>query len=410
MEIVRLVRYQPWPWGFKMIIMKLKSIIKEPNIYSEPMYKLLSITILFLLSYSLLAQEKQYSFNIEGTINTDSGKVTIDLFYDHDYYPKGIEKMEAEVKDKKFSFRGYIPYPQAFTISYGQQYYSRLFVVESGDQSMTLNIDANREVPSIDNQAMREYEGEYAMEYEKVRKKRKAYEAKGDSLRQFYDGNIPESIQLELETEIKKIYAEGDSVLLKYVTAHPNSYLAMWKFIELFSFDGYSDLFSSIHRQFSDSLKETYAGKVLTEKLTASAQLAIGKRFPVLTAIDSQSISLDETLLFKNKYTLIDFWYSNCSPCIAQFPHLKDMYDKYKDRGFEIVGISTDRERYKEQWLRVIEKYQLSWPQYWDKNGIEASELSINKFPTNYLLDNQGRIIKKDLRPVELEEFLQENL
>ncbi|MEM9674397.1 MAG: thioredoxin-like domain-containing protein [Bacteroidota bacterium] len=364
----------------------------------------------FLFINTAYAQEKQFPFHITGTINADSGIVAIDLFYDHDYYPKGVEKMEAEVKDKKFSFKGNISYPQAFTISYGQQYSSRLFVIEPGDQSMTVDIDANRGIPSIDNKAMREYEDKYAKAYEEVRRNREAYRTKKDSLRQFYNGNIPESIQLELETEIKTIYAAGDSVLLKYVTRHPSSYIALWKFIELFSFDGYSNLFASIHQQFSDSLKQAYAGKVLTEKLTAAGLLAIGKRFPALTAIDSENHSFDRTLLLENKYTLIDFWYSNCRPCIAQFPHLKDMYDKYKDRGFEIVGISTDRERYKEQWLKAIERYQLSWPQYWDKNGKAALGFSINKFPTNYLLDSQGRIIKKDQRPVELDQFLQENM
>lgn len=372
------------------------------------MYKLSLIP--FLLSHVLLAQEIQLPFSITGTINADSGIVTIDLFDDHDYYPKGVEKMVAEVKDGKFSLSGSIPYPQGFTISYGQQYSSRLFVVEPGDQSMNVNIDANREIPSMDNRAMREYKDEYVKAYEGIKRKREDYEAKRDSLRQFYDVTIPESIQLELETEIKTIYAAGDSVMLKYVATHPTSYIALWKFIELFSFDGYSNLFASIHKQFSDSLKNTYAGKVLTERLTASGLLAIGKRFPTLSAIDSENHSLDSTLLLKSNYTLVDFWYSKCRPCIAQFPHLKDMYDKYKDSGFEIIGISTDRERDKEQWITAIKKYQLSWPQFWDKNGKVSSELSINKFPTNYLLDSQGRIIKKDLRPVELDKLLQENI
>ncbi|MGD1893430.1 MAG: DUF4369 domain-containing protein [Cyclobacteriaceae bacterium] len=116
----------------------------------------------FLFINTAYAQEKQFPFHITGTINADSGIVAIDLFYDHDYYPKGVEKMEAEVKDKKFSFKGNISYPQAFTISYGQQYSSRLFVIEPGDQSMTVDIDDNRGIPSIDNKAMREYEDKYA--------------------------------------------------------------------------------------------------------------------------------------------------------------------------------------------------------------------------------------------------------
>lgn len=57
-----------------------------------------------------------------------------------------------------------------------------------------------------------------------------------------------------------------------------------------------------------------------------------------------------------------------------------------------------------------MNKYKLSWPQYWDKGGVESSRLSINKFPTNFLLDRQGNIIQKDLKPAELAHFLEKNL
>jgi len=76
----------------------------------------------------------------------------------------------------------------------------------------------------------------------------------------------------------------------------------------------------------------------------------------------------------------------------------------------EIIGISTDRSKYKNNWLRAIDKYQIQWPQYWDMDGIESSRLSINVFPTTVLLDSKGIIISKHIRPAELEQFLKENL
>ncbi len=115
-------------------------------------------------------------------------------------------------------------------------------------------------------------------------------------------------------------------------------------------------------------------------------------------------------LPLKKKYTLIDFWYSNCSPCIGQFADLKTIYEKYKGQGFEIIGISADKVKDKQNWQNIINKHQLIWPQYWDINGQETSKLSINTFPTNFLLDSEGKIIKKNIRPVELAEFLSENM
>ncbi len=374
------------------------------------MLKLLLGTILLFQCHIFLAQEKQLPFTLEGNINADTGVVALHLFYDQDYYPAGVEKLVAEVKNNHFSFNGYIPYPQGFTLSYGEHYISRLFVIEPGHQSVTVDINVSREVPVIDNQSMSEYTGEYAAAFERVNSKRKLYNAKRDSLKQFYQNKIPDSIQLVLEQEIKDIYVESDSNLLHYVSVHPNSYIAFWKFIELFSFDGHNQIFDAILARFSDSLKNTFAGKVLTEKLATSGMLAMGKPFPSFTVIDVKNNPINENLFSENKYTFVDFWYSNCAPCIVQFPHLKDTYEQYKDKGFEIVGISTDREKYKQNWQKAIEKYQLPWPQYWDRNGKESSKLSINKFPTNYLLDSEGKIIKKDLRPVELDQFLQENI
>jgi len=374
------------------------------------MHRLFQAAFLLLQCHILLAQEGNQTFTLTGNINADTGVVKLHLFYDQDYYPTGTKEMVAEVNDHRFTFNGNLPHPQAFTLSYGRQYMSRLFVIEPGVQSISVNIDANREVPVVDNVSMNEFTGEYSQAFETVNKKRERYNAKRDSLRQLYHNKIPDSINLGLEQEIKAIYVESDSTLLHYVSIHPDSYLAFWKFIELFSFDGQNPIFDAILTQFADSLINTYAGQVLKEKLAISGKLAMGKTFPTIIAVDLEDNYLQEGLFVENIYTFVDFWYSNCAPCIAQFPHLKDTYEKYKNKGFEIVGISTDRERYKPQWQKAIGKYQLTWPQYWDRNGKESSKLSINKFPTNYLLDSQGRIIKKDLRPIELEQFLHDNI
>lgn len=140
-----------------------------------------------LQSQMLCAQQnKLFPFEINGNINANTGIVELQLLFDTDYYPPGVENMVAKIENKKFTFSGSIPYPQGFTLSYGNVYYSSLFVVEPGTQSVTVNIDAVREVPKVDNQAMKEYEGEYAKAYEQVRRKRKLWDNREDSLRHVY--------------------------------------------------------------------------------------------------------------------------------------------------------------------------------------------------------------------------------
>ena len=379
---------------------------------------LLSITmirvffLLFVLSVQVLrAQESAFlPFLLEGTINVDTGTVQLSLVGDDGYYPLGKETaMSAQVNQGRFFFRSRTPYPIGVRLSYERQYRSSVFVIEPGTQTIVCNVDSSQEVPTVSNLAMKEYEKEFGSAFKDVRQKRRLFDIKRDSLNQLYQNDIPMHIQLSLEQEMKAYYKEGDQVLLQYVAAHPNSYLALWRFIDLVDF-GYESIFPSIFDQFSDSLKATITGRTLAKRLETASALAVGKPFPLVTAVDTLNNSLRLDSLSNNRFTFIDFWYSNCGPCIAQFPHLRKIYDQYKVEGFEVIGISTDRAKYQSNWLKAIQKYHLSWPQYWDKDGTEASRLSINKFPTNYLLDSEGKILHRDLRPVELEQFLEENM
>ncbi|MEN7547153.1 TlpA disulfide reductase family protein [Rapidithrix thailandica] len=370
------------------------------------------ITLFVLLqSHFLSAQEDALlPFTLNGNINADSGVIQLNVSFDSDYYPKEVAKtIKARVENRKFTIKGFIPYPQGVTLSYGERYYSYFFVIEPGTQSVTCNLIAGRETPKVDNATMKEYEMEYLKAYAPVNQKRIQFNIKRDSLNHHYQNKVPKSIKLALEQELKGYYREGDRVLLEYINTHPDSYFAFWKVIGLFRFS-YENTFDEMVDGFSGSLKNTHAGKVLQEKLAIAAQLDYGKKFPSLPAYDPQDKPLNYASFSNNQFTFIDFWYSGCHPCISQFPHLKSTYETYKEKGFEIIGISTDKVRHRDNWQNMIRKYQLAWPQYWDKEGVESAKFSIHKFPTNFLLDSEGNIVKKDLRPVELEQFLQENL
>lgn len=85
---------------------------------------------------------------------------------------------------------------------------------------------------------------------------------------------------------------------------------------------------------------------------------------------------------------------------------MRDLYKQYGSRGFEIVGISIDQIKDKKEWENVIVKEKLVWKQYWDKNGVESKKFSIEAFPTNFLIDSMGKIIKKNISMEELGELL----
>lgn len=97
----------------------------------------------------------------------------------------------------------------------------------------------------------------------------------------------------------------------------------------------------------------------------------------------------------KGKYVLIDFWASWCGPCRAAMPELKELYAKYKDKGFEIVGVSLDSR--KEAWLKGISDLQLPWPQMSDTKGWDAAgagEYAVKAVPSTFLIGPDGKFIE----------------
>jgi thiol-disulfide isomerase/thioredoxin len=101
----------------------------------------------------------------------------------------------------------------------------------------------------------------------------------------------------------------------------------------------------------------------------------------------------------QNKLVLIDFWASWCGPCIRELPNVVKAYERFHDKGLEIVGVSLDKD--KARWLAAIEQTGQKWPQMSDLKGWDcagAQIYGIQSIPANVLIDSQGKIVARDLR------------
>ncbi len=110
-----------------------------------------------------------------------------------------------------------------------------------------------------------------------------------------------------------------------------------------------------------------------------------------------------------NRYTLVDFWASWCPPCRAELPNLVKAYERYHAQGFEIVGVSLDRDH--DAWVAAIEKYNLTWPHMSDLKGWQsagAALYNVRSIPANVLIDSEGYIVATNLRDETLQTTLAE--
>ncbi|WP_053058487.1 TlpA disulfide reductase family protein [Pedobacter sp. BMA] len=173
------------------------------------------------------------------------------------------------------------------------------------------------------------------------------------------------------------------------------------------------DVFSGFSNEVKRSKKGLYVDSLLSVQENMSKDgIEVGELMPVFSLPNTRGTLLNSTDLF-NKYTLIDFWASWCTPCRAETPNLISAYKKFHKKGFNIVAVSIDKEKDKAKWLAAIEKDKADvWENLFNPVGTDniAKKLGINAIPANYLVDTNGKIIAKNLRGGELGKLLEKLL
>ena len=316
------------------------------------------------------------------------------------------------IKDETFFFEGSIVEPDIHIIEI-QGVQGRLpFILENKDLDVLLYKDSLG-LSKIEGSKENDVAQSYMRAVTKFRKKNEALMSQLNEARKTNDTQFLNSFR----NKRQEIKSENDKFNREFLEENNNSLFAMFmlenlartKAIDVKELD-------KVYQSFPSDLQETTVGLRIKEKIEAALATEVGAIAPDFTAPtpSGEEITLSE---IKGKVTIVDFWAAWCGPCRKENPNMVKVYNKYHEKGLEIIGVSLDgNSRQKEprtDWLNAIEKDGLTWHHVSNLNYFNdpvAKKYNIQSIPATFILDIEGKIIYKNLRGPALEKTISELL
>jgi peroxiredoxin len=378
------------------------------------MKKIAFLSICCLLAISSCTDENNQSFTLKGKLGNWSDPATIYL----SYWDDGNEYLDTTRLSKgNFSFEGTIgePAPARLILDYtgegmgqaAQAGHILYLYLENGTVKMKSpdSLQNSQFVNSPINEAHLAYLDFIGGQIQDLaaRMNEKVMQATPEQ-------QNDSAFNAQLNQEYRQLLDERTQKQQQYVRDHHDSYFSVVALSESVSSDFDVEEIEPLFLSIDEKYRTSFPGKAFAQRIEAAKTIGIGKKAPGFTQNDPDGnpVSLSD---FQGKYVLLDFWASWCGPCRQENPNLVKAYAAYKDKGFEILGVSLDNKDGKEAWVKAIEKDGLTWTQVSDLNSWNnevARSYGVRAVPQSYLIDPQGVIVAQNLRGEALEAKLKE--
>lgn len=342
---------------------------------------------MLLAVVAFACQKAKDEFVIKGNIaGAESGKVY--LMKLGDTAPEVVDS--ATMEKGKFSFKGKMEVPDFMILRLNSDEIFAQFFLDNSKVIVEAKKDSLRKTKvtgSPTNDIFMSFSDEM------TKTARQLSEVQSKYMKAAQSGNVSEADNARIDYQ--SLMENSMTYVKNFAKQHSNSVVGAFVTI--------SQLYNQIEDEELDAIVNGFSPEIekskfviqlkqIVEKHKVTALGAVAPDFTLNTPED-KPLTLSS---LRGKVVLVDFWASWCAPCRQENPNIVKLYNQYHDKGFDILGVSLDRD--KNDWLKAIKDDKLNWNQvsdlkYWD---CEAARIySVSRIPQSYLLDKDGVIIAK---------------
>ncbi|HEX2969621.1 MAG TPA: TlpA disulfide reductase family protein [Bacteroidales bacterium] len=350
---------------------------------------------LFIVTIIVSSCSSKPHYVVKGKID---GSDSITFFLQKREAGKTINIDSAVSKKGSFIMKGgSVEYPQLVQLVAGDTRKRMPFYLENSEITIEGTLDSlfNAKISGSktqdENQAFTDSNKPLSDAYAKLYSEYQAASQSGDAAK-----------VAEIEKKADDIQNQMLENQKNFVKNNPSSYVSP-SILASLAYEMEATEIESLLNNFDTTLTKLPLVKSLKERVEVMKAVSVGQKAPDFTMNDVNGSPVSLSSKIGPKLLLVDFWAAWCGPCRQENPNVVKVYNEFHKKGFDVFGVSLDQT--KEDWIKAIADDKLTWThvsdlQYW--NNAAAKLYAVQAIPANFLLDESGTIIGRNLRGEDL--------